>query len=352
MGGPNLLFLDSGAFSCWSQGVHVDIDQYRQFCVDHPKVTYYVSLDVIPGNPGMTTKRTPELIEACCRQGWKNYIKMVEVLPIEKVIPVYHRGESFKWLEKYLDFGCPYIGIGLSGALGVVTEEKKDWVEDIKKYVFDSAGKPIVKTHGFAVTAWEMMLAMHWYSVDSASWVRQSAYGTIYIPRIKNGEFVYNEAPFLLNVSPKSPSRDERQKHISTLSPMVKDQVKRYLDSIKMTLGEFEVVDVPAGHKRKDGELWWDRTKQGRILKVHETGLATSHQHRFWANMKFIHRANDAIDVDHIYFAGGVGSLKDQIEYRLKRRLLSYHTIQDSKRCLEVLRQWEEQAEQPEPLKV
>ena len=255
---PNLLFLDSGAFSCWNSGATIDVTQYRQFCVDHPGITYYVNLDVIPGSPNMNIRRTPEMIEEACRQGWKNYMYLVRALPIEKVIPVFHRGEDFKWLERYLDFGTPYIGIGLSGALGTVTVEKRDWVEEIKKYVFDSAGKPIVKTHGFAVTAWEMMLAMKWHSVDSASWVRQSAYGTVYIPKVRGGEFFYGQAPFLLNCSPKSPSRDDRQKHITTLSPTLKSQVMQYLETLKMPLGDYELVDVPEGYKRQPNELWWD----------------------------------------------------------------------------------------------
>ncbi len=350
MSSPNLLMLDSGAFSVWNKGATIDIDDYINFCKKCPGVTYYVNLDVIPGAPGTAVRRTPEMIEGACKQGWKNYLKMVSVLPVEKVIPVYHRGESLAWLEKYLDFGTPYLGIGLSGALGVVTAEKKSWISQIKKYILNSAGRPIIKTHGFAVTAWEMMKILPWHSVDSASWVRQASYGTIYIPRKRGTEWKYDLSPFLLNTSPKSPSKDEFGKNISVLTPTIKAQVLEYLKSLNLSLGSYELVDVGSGYKLKDNELWWVKDKKNKIMRITERGVTTCHQRRFFANMKFIHRVNDVIDVDHIYFAGAAGSLRDNIEYRLKRRLLSYHTIKDSKRCLGVLAKWMEQAEQPQPL--
>lgn len=342
---PNLLMLDSGAFSVWNSGAEISIDDYLGFCKEHPGISYYVNLDVIPGSPGSVINRTPELIETACRKGWDNYLKMISVLPMEKVIPVFHRGENIRWLEKMLDFGCPYIGIG---QLGIGSEDgQKAWLDELKGVLFDpSTKRPKVKLHGFAVTGWEMMNYIPWHSVDSASWVRQSSYGTVYIPFRRNNEWAYNQRPFNLNCSPKSPSRDEIQKHITTLSPTVKDMVMDYIREINMKLGTFEIVDVPDGYKRQDGELWYDKSKSGKILKILEKGLTTCHQRRFFANARFIHRANDVIDVDHIYFAGAVGSVLDNIEYRLKRRLISYHTAMDSKRCQEVLRKWEELAQQ------
>jgi len=338
----NLLMIDSGAFSVWTKGETIDIDDYIKFCLDHPESSYYVNLDVIPGRPGSTVHRTEEVLNESARQGWRNYLKMISYLPQDKVIPVYHRGENLSWLEKYLDFGCTYLGIGLSGALGAVGDAKKFWLKDLRRYLFDAAGKPVIKTHGFAVMAWEMMIAMPWHSVDSASWVRHPAYGKIYIPQRRGGEWVYDRPPFFLNVSPKSPSREDAGKHIDTLSPAVREQVGLYLAHTNMKLGAYTVVEVPSGYKLQDGELWWDRTKCGQIMRISERGLMTCYQQRFWINMKFIHNANRTIDVDHIYFAGSAGTLMDQIEYRLKHRLLSYHTIKTSKKCLDVLRGWEE----------
>ena len=183
----NLLLLDSGAYSVWNVGGVVDLDRYIQFCKDHPGVSYYVSLDVIIGKKGDDRTKRADAVEASCQESWSNYQKMISVLPIEKVIPVFHRGENFKWLEKYLKFGCPYIGFGQIGTGG--GEGQGHYLDQIRKFVCGADGRPVVKTHGFAVTAYELMLSFPWHSVDSASWIRAGSYCDVYFPAVKDGEF-------------------------------------------------------------------------------------------------------------------------------------------------------------------
>jgi len=62
MSTPNLFMLDSGAYSVWSQGEELDIDDYIRFCLMYPEVDYYVSLDVILGVKGDPSSKTPETI--------------------------------------------------------------------------------------------------------------------------------------------------------------------------------------------------------------------------------------------------------------------------------------------------
>ena len=326
--------LDSGAFSVWNRGETIDLDAYIQFCVDHPACSYFVNLDIIPGKPNDVRSKTVDLIEKACQGGWDNYQKMLSRLPFEKVVPVFHQGDPFNWLEKYLKFGTPYIGI--SPANDRTTEQKLVWLQDVKKYIFDSSGKPIIKTHGFAVTSFRLMKAMQWHSVDSASWVRAAAYGRVWVPLERRGEWRYDLTPFCLVFSPKSPARDKRQEHYSSLSPTVKKTVEKYLEMMKMPLGEFEIVDVPAGYKKQDRELWYEKGKKDKILRTTKRGVMTCHQRRFYLNWQFLKNAEKVLPVDHIYFAGAGGSVRDEIEYRLGNRLMSYHEIEGTKKAHEV----------------
>ena len=326
---PNSFMLDSGAFSVWNSGAEIDLDVYINFCKQHPGVSYYVCLDKIPGKPGAEVIRTPGVLQDAAQSTWENYLRMIDQLPKEKVIPVFHRGEDFRWLAKYLEFGSPYVGFGQIG-MGGSKETQKAFLREVSKYVLDSAGRLIVKTHGFAITSFQLMNYMPWHSVDSASWLKQAAFGVVYIPfRDKDGKYLYDRNPFLLNTSPKSPTRDDHGIHISTLTPTVRSAVFDYLASIRAKIGKFEVLTVPAGYKKPQEELWFD-SKKTQVIRTIEEGLVTSHQHRFRANAAYIRQANAVLDVNHIYFAGGEGSVDDRVEYRLVNRLMSYHKIGSS----------------------
>lgn len=345
----NLLMLDSGAFAVWNRGKTVDLDAYIQFCKENENCSYYVALDVIPGRPGFVPR--DEDREKSCQMSWDNYQKMLKTLPIEKVIPVFHQNENFKWLDKYLDFGTPYVGI--SPANDKTTGQKLAWLKQVKKHIFDTAGQPIVKTHGFAVTSYKLMKLFQWHSVDSASWVRHSAYGTVYVPQLKNGEWVYDEPPTLLSVSPKSPSKNDKAKHITNQTEIAMQRIDRWFSELGVRLGSFELVDIEEGYKKKKGELAYSEVKgsyagyssgfaplgnedKKQVLRIKEKGLMTCHQMRFWVNKTFIQRANKVLPVNHIYFAGAAGSLVDKVEYKLKRRLLSYHDLGISKSARKV----------------
>lgn len=360
------LMLDSGAFAVWNSGSTVDFDAYVQFCKDHPKISYYVNLDVMPGNSSDKAPTNQQREEAC-QQSWRNYHTMINAVPKEKVIPVFHFGERFEWLENYLDAECPYIGLSLGGRTAVSLYA--DWLTKVKQYVLDSSGKPIVKTHGFGLTSFPVMKFMPWHSVDSASWVRSASYGAIYVPKFIRGRYRYDIAPRMINFSPKSPDRDVANQHYTTLNSREKLILDTYLTSLDpeyTKLGQYEVVAVADDYKKQDGEIEWDsKTKRAddsldfpeiiakqndegvkagegrKLLRVLDKGLITHHQSRFYCNSMFLKRANETISVDNIYFAGAVGSVDDRIERQLNRRLISYHDITSSSVSRKLLEMYE-----------
>lgn len=327
---PNLFMLDSGAYSVWSRGESLELQEYIDFCLAHPEVDYYVNLDKIIGVKGDERSKTPEAVAAASKESWNNYLTMIRVIPEEKVIPVFHRGDSFDWLERYMDFGCKYIGIGQSGQGNL--ESRTRWLNRLKTFILGADGRPIVKTHGFAVTSMEMMKYLPWHSVDSSSWIQGGSYGMVYAPKQRNQQFVFDVEPFILAFSPKSTYLDKKNSHFDNLPPTLKEMYLGYVkDHLKMSMGSYELEEVAADYKLQDNELWWDKKKIKMI--VTERGLKTDHQQRFWANMKFFQNANEVIDVDHIYFAGAEGSLLEPIEFRTGRRLMSYFMMRQSKRA-------------------
>ncbi|MFA7671804.1 MAG: hypothetical protein WCY53_06070, partial [Sphaerochaetaceae bacterium] len=193
------LFLDSGAFSAWAQGVEVNIDEYIQFCLNHlDLVDVIANLDVIPGRPYQ--RLTQKDIDDSAAQGWKNYKKMLRAgVPKEKLVHIFHQGEDMKWLRRMVA-EIPYIG--LSPANDKTTNQKIMWLDSCMEYVTDKKdGMPIVKFHGFAVTSLRLMLRYPWYSVDSTSWVVTGRLGSIYVPRYRKGEWIYDENSWKISVS-------------------------------------------------------------------------------------------------------------------------------------------------------
>ena len=317
----NLLMLDSGAFSVWTLGAEIDLDHYIEFCQEHPGASYYVCLDKIPGKPGTNVRRTPSLLKEAAQETWNNYQRMIKYLPIEKVIPVYHRGEPLEWLQKYLDFGTPYIGFGQTGNGSM--QQQKMYLDTIEPYILDSDRQLKVKTHGFAVTSFQLMARLPWHSVDSASWIKQASYGMAYIPYLdREGNWDYSRAPLVINFSPKSPQKREKNKHIDNLSTGIRNQVMRYLEEIDMPLGEYKIV--PSDKKTKD-ELWYEKGKS--VIQKVKDGCCTNHNRRFQMNARYFREANKVLPVDHIYLAGGEGSVDERLEYKLKTRLMSYHKV-------------------------
>ena len=377
-----MLILDSGAYSAWTQKVEIDIDEYIAFCNAHPGVCHYANLDVIPAMG--TEGRAEKVIEECCERGWQNYQKMVREVKngLEKVIPVYHRGESVKWLERYLEFGSPYIGIGQVHVFGG-KRHKKDWIgngdshklamgtaEDLedgsfvgrlRNYIVDSSGKRLLKLHGFGMTSFDLMKTIPWHSVDSISWLSQAAYGDICVPyKDREGNWDYSRMGQLVGVSPRSPHHGDVRRHIGidiesvvlNKKPLVPghpplfndtmdfkfeeqpfiQRTMEYLKDLNMPLGEYEIEYITSGVKRKlkKGEYWMNSEKTA-VMIVRKKGVITDYNARLAVNAKFFRRANMALDIDHIYLAGGEGSVAEKVEFNLGKRLMSFFKLRTYK---------------------
>src|SRR6476646_5575013 len=94
------LLLDSGAYSAFLKGAVINIDDYIAYIKkNHKWITAYVGLDVLPGKDGVREfgARASEYAAAASHENQVR-MKAAGLAPI----PVFHRGEKFKWLEKMI----------------------------------------------------------------------------------------------------------------------------------------------------------------------------------------------------------------------------------------------------------
>lgn len=197
------VFLDSGAFSAFTQGVKIDIGEYCDYIHENADIIDFPSvLDAIGDAEG--TYRNQEEME---RRG-------------TKPLPCFHYGEPLDLLEHYIS-KYEYITIG--GMVPISTPQLKLWLDDIwDRYLTDESGRPRTKVHGFGLTSLPLMMRYPWYSVDSSTWVQWAANGMILIPT-RTGQ---------LDVSSKSSRRKIPNQHLDSMSPVetkqIEDEIRRF----------------------------------------------------------------------------------------------------------------------------
>lgn len=149
--------LDSGAFTCFTQGQSIDIATYTDFCIKNAEhISHVINLDVI--NP----KDPKEAASA----GWNNFTYMRD--RGVDTIPVYHAREPIIWFDRMIE-SCPYVGI--SGTSLVSPTEHLRFYDLAFTYGTDSNGFPLAKYHLFGDSSPVALLNYPAYSCDSATWM-------------------------------------------------------------------------------------------------------------------------------------------------------------------------------------
>ena len=206
--------------------------EFRAYCDSYasfikktkPSGVFHVSVDVLQ-NPDLT---------------WETQRFFEEEHGISPV-PVVHAGEPLKYLDRYLETGrYDLVGIGgLSAAISIGAYLQ--WADEVFMRICPESNKyvPTVRTHGFAMTSWKLICRYPWWSVDSATWVKLSAYGWLYVPRwTARGGWRFDQPPMQINISAKSPTAKKEDKHLDSVSESVKIVVLRWLDHCGVAEGK------------------------------------------------------------------------------------------------------------------
>ena len=232
------LFLDSGAFSAKSKGVGISLDEYISFINENKAyIDVYANLDVI-GNAVAS---------------WKNQ-KIMEDAGLSP-LPVFHIEDDFKYLDRCLEYDYFCLG-GM--ASGYTTQQRKDFLDKCFNIICNTKDRlPKSKIHGFGMTSLDLMFRYPWFSVDSTSWVKTGRFGSVYVPKYRRGQYVYNENSLKVTVSTQSPSQKDDGQHFTTFSPMEQRQILDYFDSKGFIMGKSEYhKEDRKTYKLQKNERW------------------------------------------------------------------------------------------------
>jgi hypothetical protein len=154
--GPTMAFGDSGAHSARTLGITLTLEDYAAWCHRwNDQLILYSNLDVI-GAPEAT---------------WRNQRALEDVHGL-RPLPVFHTGEPWEYLERYIDQGHTYIALGK--LLGNPLADLLPWLDK----AFRVAGGRAV-FHGFGMTTWDVLRRFPFHSVDSSTWSTGSRFGTV-----------------------------------------------------------------------------------------------------------------------------------------------------------------------------
>jgi hypothetical protein len=175
--------LDSGAFSVWTRGVRIPLDEYLDWSawwIDQQQggePVRVVNLDVIPGQPGRgaterevteSVKRSARNADRMRREGFR-------------IVEVYHPAEPLSALEGIVRRrqDGDLIGIGSSGKGFSSQAYRMLSIARAFKRVRDLTSlERFPPVHGFAVSPDSPIAPMFpWYSIDASSWNIFDRYG-------------------------------------------------------------------------------------------------------------------------------------------------------------------------------
>lgn len=198
------IFLDSGAFSAWSQGVEIPIDKYCDYIIENRDILRVedgaVMASVLDGigDPQKTLEN-------------QFYMEAKGAKPL----PCFHFGEPLEYLDYYV---ANYDYITLGGMVGKKVTDLIQWLDGIwSTHLADGSGRARLKVHAFGITAVDVMKRYDWFSVDSSSWIQFALFGGVTTP--------WGVIP----ISDQKLSIKEAGKHFDNVSPIEKKALHEYL---------------------------------------------------------------------------------------------------------------------------
>ena len=184
------LFIDSGAYSVHSQGFekvskgrfstfNEMVDEYINYVNElDDKIIAVAQFDHIPGK--FKQPKKPEDYVESGKMSWENFLYMYPKMKSpEKLIAVFHMGESFEHLQNMLDWedenGRKLSYIGISPANDRNVGDKDIYLKEVYDFIARSSN-PNVKTHLFGYTSLPGLPKFPWYTCDSVSHRLRAAY--------------------------------------------------------------------------------------------------------------------------------------------------------------------------------
>ena len=177
------LFIDSGAFTAWTKGKQINVDEYINFINQRADFIYlYGQIDFIPGNRvgGIITS---EMVREAAEKTWQNYLYMrPKMRNPYGLLYTFHVGEPFEYLKQALEWKdengdyIPYMALG--GMVGKSKDTRDAFLEKCFNIIKKSSN-PNIKIHAFGMTDFDLLEKYPITSADSTSWIMTGATGMI-----------------------------------------------------------------------------------------------------------------------------------------------------------------------------
>ena len=220
------IILDSGAFTAWSKGDHITVQEVAENF--HRAMNYFngqvdkiwlINLDVIPGSRGNTA--TLDEIKKAMADSDVNQKRLQDYFG-DRVLPVFHQDEPWERLDEVMALACDKNYICVSPRNDLHESYRRPWAQLIHRKV------PGYRTHGLATTGGPMLLSVPWHSVDSATWIHTAAHGNI--------GFEVNSRLKWMAIGPKSKRQSVLDQHYESMSPERQDHWKAMVESRGFTI--------------------------------------------------------------------------------------------------------------------
>lgn len=179
------LFIDSGAYSVHTGNAHITADEYIEYLNSIDEyVDVCAQLDKIPGT--FRKPKSKQDYEESAKLSWENFLYMRSKLKSpNKLMPVFHYGESFEALENMLNWrdenGSPLTYCGISPANDSAQRVKDIYLQTCADLIAKSSN-PNVKTHLYGMTSLDSLSKYPCYSADSISHRLIAGYCKVYSP--------------------------------------------------------------------------------------------------------------------------------------------------------------------------
>lgn len=178
------LFIDSGAFSAWTKGKKIDIDEYISFInTNKDYLTVCASVDTIPGQPRCSTLPSNEEVKKAAQSTWDNFLYMRSKMEdVDKLLYTFHAGEPWEFLEQaltYTDDRGPINYIAFGGLVGKSGDIIKTFCSKAFELITKHGRLDTIKVHAFGMTRLHVLQEYPFTSCDSTSWLQHANYGAI-----------------------------------------------------------------------------------------------------------------------------------------------------------------------------
>ena len=252
------VFIDSGAFTAWTKGVTLNVDEYIDWLNTYDNYLYlFGQVDTIPGDINLGA--TEQEVNEAAQKTWENYLYMRNrVLSPDKLLYTFHVGEPFEYLKHALEWedenGSKIKYMAFGGMVGKPAPVRNLFLE--KCYdIIKCSSNPNIKCHAFGMTDLNLLNSYPITSADSTSWLVFSNYGAITskygVINLSKKEKNSKNSVFRLPEQSFKELNKEIQEFGFTLEELEEDYLKRRLYNIRFFKKECEKINVKYRKKNK-----------------------------------------------------------------------------------------------------